>query len=263
MRPMTRPLLPARRFVPVPAASRTDWLRASIISGFIATFSMTVSIAVAWIAANGIGESNGTTVQRWFDALSHNELTRQVGDRFFVGMLLNLGMGLVWALIYARAAEPALHGPGWSRGALFSILPFILTITIFFPLAGIGLFAKDIHAGILPVAGALILHLIYGAVLGSLYAIEGGAWLTDAEGEAEAAESAERGAVIGIIAGTILGFAGGWFLAPSMDSLASQPVIGIAGALSGAAIGILIGSLLGMKVVIADGEDGNLSHTKR
>ncbi|HEU0164409.1 MAG TPA: DUF6789 family protein [Thermomicrobiales bacterium] len=259
MRPISRPrpLLPAQ-----PAlndVSRPDWLRASLIAGFIATFSMTCSIAIAYGIANYYGDAGGNHVERWLQALSHNELTRHIGDRFFVGMILNLLMGIVWAVVYARVAEPHLSGPGWSRGVVFSLLPFILSIALFFPLAGIGLFGSGVDAGILPVAGNLILHLAYGAVLGSLYAIDPYAGLTDAHGESEAAESAERGAVIGILAGVILGFAGGWIVGPSMDGLASRAIIGVAGSLSGAAIGILIGSLLGMKVLPLDTDNDDRS----
>jgi hypothetical protein len=218
---------------------------------------MTLSIAIAYAIANYYGDARGNAVERWLQALSHNELTRHIGDRFFVGMILNLLMGIVWAVIYARFAEPRLSGPGWSRGVMFSLLPFILSIAVFFPLAGIGLFGTSAHAGALPVIGNLILHLAYGAVLGSLYAIDPYAGLTDADGESEAAESAERGAVVGILAGVLLGFAGGWIVGPSMDSLASRPIIGIAGSLSGAAIGILIGSLLGMKVLPVDADGDN------
>ncbi|MGB3306812.1 MAG: DUF6789 family protein [Thermomicrobiales bacterium] len=248
MQPISRPLHSLHRPVVTHEFDRTDWLRASLIAGFIATFSMTICLAVAYAAANAIGDASGNTVQRWFAALSENELTRKVGDRFFVGMILNLVMGLIWAMIYARFAEPRLSGPGWRRGVVFSILPFILAVAVFFPIAGIGFLGSGISAGALPVIGSLILHLVYGAVLGALYAIDLRAGLSTADGESEAAEGSERGAVAGIVVGIILGYIGGWIVGPGMADLASRPVIGIAGALSGAAIGILIGSLIGMNV---------------
>jgi membrane associated rhomboid family serine protease len=51
-----------------------------------------------------------------------------------------------------------------------------------------------------------------------------------------------------MLAGGVLGFIGGWLVAPGMDNIANQPVIAFAGALSGAAIGMLIGSLLGLRL---------------
>jgi hypothetical protein len=167
---------------------------------------------------------------------------------FAFGMVLNLFMGLIWAIIYARWFEPRLTGPGWRRGALFSLVPWLLSIVIFFPIAGIGIFGYQIDAGILPVLGNLVLHLVYGVVLGTLYALEIGSGIGPSEQEFQANTNSERAAAFGIIVGGVLGFIGGWLLGPSMDDLASQPVIGFAGALSGAAIGMLIGSFLGLHI---------------
>lgn len=244
---LTPNALPQRPGIDIDAG-RTDWLRASVIAGFLSTFAMTVCIAVAYGLANTAGRVDGNSLERWLYALSNNRLTQHVSDQFFLAMIGNLVMGVVWALIYARLAEPHLAGPGWWKGALFSIVPFILTVAVFFPLAGVGIFARDVHAGILPVAGAFVLHLIYGVLLGTFYGIDVTAGLSEASGEREAAESAERGAAVGIAIGSLLGFVAGWLMGPQMESLGSRPVIGIAGALSGAAMGILLGSLMAMKI---------------
>ncbi len=226
-------------------ALRFDWLRASIASGFIATFAMTVCLAIAYAIANGLGDANGNAIQRQLEALSANELTRGVGDTFAVGMVLNLAMGLLWAMVYARWVEPRLTGPGWRRGTMFSIIPFSLSILVFFPIAGIGILGIDANAGILPVLGNLILHLVYGAVLGTIYAIDARSGVgsqRDTEANTNSERAAAFGVVIGGIAGVIVGFAVG----PMFDELADGAVIALAGALTGAAIGMLIGSFLGL-----------------
>jgi len=64
----------------------------------------------------------------------------------------------------------------------------------------------------------------------------------------QANSNSERTSALGMLAGAVLGFIGGWLVAPGMDDIANQPVIAFAGALTGAAIGMLIGSLLGLKV---------------
>lgn len=229
-------------------SNRSDWLRSSVIAGFLATFVMTVCIAIAYGAANALGDANGSSLERWLFALSNNRLTEHVGNSFFAAMIGNLIMGIVWAVIYARYAEPVLGGANWMKGATFAILPFLLTITIAFPAAGVGFFANQVHGGPLPIGGALALHLIYGIVLGTIYGLDGEQGLLGARGEREAAAAAERGAAIGIGIGAALGFVAGWILGPQLETLASRPVVGIAGALSGAAMGILLGSLLGMNL---------------
>lgn len=225
---------------------RFDWVRVSVISGFVATFAMTVAIAVGYLIAQAGGDAVGSTFQQWLYGLTENEMTRQVGDAFAALMVLNLIVGLVLAGVYARFAEPMLSGPGWRRGALFSLAPWLLSILVLFPVMGAGFLARNVDAGPLAVLGDLAVHLVYGAVLGTMFAIEEGEGNEDNASERATSASAERGAAFGIAIGGVLGFIGGWFIAPSLEGLASQPVIGIAGALSGAAVGTLIGSLVSM-----------------
>lgn len=236
------------RHLPTPTTLRFDWLRASLASGFIATFAMTTCLAIAFGFADATGDANGNTFERWLAALSSNELTDNVGSSFAVWMVINLAVGLIWAMIYARWAEPMLTGPGWRRGALFSLLPWLLSILVFFPVAGVGLFGSELDAGPLPVIGNLILHLVFGITLGALYAIEAGSGIGKAPHDLQANTNGERGASLGLIIGAVVGLIGGWIVGPSMSDLGSEAVIAFAGALSGAAFGMLIGSFLGLKV---------------
>lgn len=225
---------------------RFDWMRISVISGFVATFAMTVAIAIGYLIARAGADANGSTFQQWLYGLTDNELTRQVSDAFGVLMVLNLFVGLILAVVYARFVEPVLTGPGWRRGALFSLAPWLLSILVIFPVMGVGFLASEVDAGPLAVLGDLIVHLVYGAVLGTMFAIEEGEGNDDNASERATSASAERGAAVGIAVGGALGFLGGWLIGPSLDDLGTRPVIGIAGALTGAAIGTLVGSLVSM-----------------
>jgi hypothetical protein len=226
---------------------RDDWIRGSILAGFIATFAMTTTLALAYAFANAVGDGDGGTLRNWFAGLSENEMTQRLGNELVLAMVFNLIMGLVWAVIYARFAEPLLGGPGWRKGALFALIPFVLSIVIFFPAVGIGLFGSEIGAGPLPVLGNLILHLIYGAVLGAMYAIETESGLGGEADEREAAIDAERGAALGVAIGGVVGAGVGWLIGPGFEDLAERSTIAVVGAFAGAAIGILIGSLAGMR----------------
>ncbi len=155
-------------------------------------------------------------------------------------------MGLVLALVYARYAEPRLTGPSWWRGMIFSLVPWLLSLVIFLPLMGGGLLGMDIGAGPLPILGNLILHLVYGAVLGSSYAEAAEDWLDDTDVDRGNAASAERGAAIGLAAGLIPGFIVGWLIAPAFDDLVGRPATAIGMAFIGAVIGLAIGSFAGM-----------------
>ncbi len=227
--------------------AREDWPRDSILSGFVATFAMTVTLALAYGFSNAVGEANGGTLRSWFAGLTENDLMQRMGNELVLAMILNLIMGLVWAVIYGRFAEPVLRGPGWQKGVFFSLVPFLLSIVIFFPLVGAGFLGMDVDAGPLPVLGNLILHLVYGAVLGAMFALETDSGLAGESGEHLAAVDAEKGAAIGVAIGGFVGVIAGWLIGPGLEDLAERSTIAVAGAFAGAAIGILIGSLAGMR----------------
>lgn len=233
---------------PAPQAHREirfDWLRASVTSGFIATFAMTLTMVIAYGIANALGEQNGNPAQQALYALSSNELTSKVGDAVFFALIGNIVMGILWAIAYAWIFEPRFESPAWQKGALFSLIPWILSILVFFPIAGVGPLGTDLDAGGLPVLGNLILHLVYGVVLGTMYAIEERSVdFTDADRQANA--NAERGAAVGILLGGIAGGIGGWLVSPTMDDLAGQTVITFIGVMVGAAFGMLLGSFVGV-----------------
>jgi len=229
-----------------PSGRRAGWIDAAIASGFIATIAMTICLAIAYGIANAFGNANGQTLEQWLAALSQNELTENVNDSFALGLVFNLIMGLVWAIVYAYAFASRLPGPGWFRGVLFSLIPWLLSIVVFFPLTGIGFLGNDIDAGFLPALGNLILHLVFGAVLGTLYRAQMGYEAGDDTPEFHMSRNSARASSLGILIGGTIGFIGGWFLGPSIDNIASQPMVAFAGCLIGAAMGMAMGALFGM-----------------
>ncbi len=52
---------------------------------------------------------------------------------YVMGSLIHFGIGASMGLIYAMIFESMLPGPGWLRGALFSLLPWIFAITLLGP----------------------------------------------------------------------------------------------------------------------------------
>src|SRR5215216_2061919 len=151
-------------------APREDWLRAGVLAGFLGTFAMTIVLLVAYWLASAIGSPDGGVVQRWSWALVNNPVAKRTADGVVLAIGANLAMGLLLALVYARYAEPRLHGPNWWRGMQFALVPWLLSLVVFLPLMGGGVLGMDVGAGPLPILGNLLLHLVYGAVLGSAYA---------------------------------------------------------------------------------------------
>jgi hypothetical protein len=169
-----------------------------------------------------------------------------------VGLALNLIVGIAWALIYGRFFEPMFETSGIAKGLLFSLIPFAISVAVVFPMMDAGFLGSDLGAGPLPFIGNLVAHLVFGAVLGFVYAIEEERGIPDSARDRRANATAEMGAAFGVVAGGIIGALGGWLIAPTMDELADRPVIMLAGILVGAAGGAAAGSFLAMQ---ADDDD--------
>ncbi len=227
--------------------SRMDWVRISVLAGFIATFAMSVILAGSYLLADLIGDPNGGRFAQWMENLSHNRIVDRVGDAFLIGLVLNLVIGVAWALIYARFVEPMFETAGIAKGMLFSLIPFALSVAVVFPMMDAGFLGADLGAGPMPFIGNLIAHLVYGAVLGFVYAIEEERGIPDSASDREANATAEMGAAAGVIIGGVVGAIGGWLVAPTMDNLADRPVFTLAGILVGAAAGASAGSMLAMR----------------
>jgi hypothetical protein len=226
---------------------RSDWLADSLLSGFVATIVMSAGLEIAFGLSRALGAENGNFFEKWLWALSHNPITDTTQNRIAIAIGLNLLMGLVLAAAYGYYAEPRLAGPGWQKGMIFSLFPWVLSIVLFLPIMGGGFLGAKIDAGPLPVIGNLILHLIYGAVLGAMYTIDIDEWLEEGDAEHDNAEAAERGAIGGVVVGLIAGGVIGWAASTKLDDLGGRATITLVAALVGSAICALLGSFYGME----------------
>lgn len=85
-----------------------------------------------------------------------------------VGWVLHLLIGVVaWGALFATF-EPPLPGQRyWLKGIYFGVIAWLLMMIIVMPMGGAGAFGLRIGIGA-PIA-TLVLHVIYGAVLGGVY----------------------------------------------------------------------------------------------
>jgi hypothetical protein len=86
-----------------------------------------------------------------------------------VGWLLHTAIGVVaWGGLFAFL-HPLLSGagPDWARGVVFSISAWMVMMVVVMPAAGAGLFG--VANGIGPAIATLVLHVVFGAVLGRVY----------------------------------------------------------------------------------------------
>ncbi len=245
----SRSSLPAP-FPVVPRSVLKERFGPAVISGFVATTAMAITALVAYGIALGIGRAGGNLFQQWLYALTHNPVTENVRSSLLVVVGLDLAAGILWALIFAADANDRLIAfPGWLRGILFALPPAVLSLVVFLPLVGGGIFGVKIGAGPLPVIGNIVLHLVYGAVLGAMFVLDGS---IDQIGKADPAmqatlRQAEAGAGWGVILGALVGGVG-TLLVTLLLATSTVNIVGaaIGGAVVGASLGVVFGSMAAM-----------------
>jgi len=90
-----------------------------------------------------------------------------MGGSIVLGWAAHFMIGVVLALGYAALFAARLPGHAVARGAIYSLLPWLMAQLAVMPMMGMGLFAGSMLAA----AGSLMGHLLYGAVLGAVYGL--------------------------------------------------------------------------------------------
>ena len=138
----------------------------SVKAGLIAGFIATVVLSILMIAKSSTG---------LMSQLNPIEDIVHIA-KVLTGLTLPLALGwighfvlgtVVWGIIYA-ALQASLPGAPIVKGLVFGALAWLAMMIFFMPLAGNGLFALSL--GPQAIVATLVLHLVYGAVLGVAYA---------------------------------------------------------------------------------------------
>lgn len=234
------------RSAPAEVEPNRRWLSGSVIAGFAATTVMSMLLVLAYLTVGYVGSEDGGQLSRWLYGLKHNELTDGVYDIPLAAFSVNLLAGLLWAIVYGRFAEPRIPGSGWWKGMVFSLAPWLLSLIAFFPLVGAGFFGSELNAGPLPAIGNLVLHLIYGLVLGGTYALPDVSAGVD-EMDAGTARMELDGTALGLVIGLSTGVAVGAVLSIFVaDGAAESANVILAAGGFGTFGGALIGPMVAM-----------------
>jgi hypothetical protein len=265
-RPAEEPVKPEDEAIPlgpggqrqVETPNRTNWLSNSVIAGFPATVVMTMVLIAGYLFCGALAQEDGNLLGRWFHGLTNNPLADGAFDVPLGAYSINLLAGLIWAVVYGYLFEPRLSGPGWRRGMLFSTIPWLLSLVVFFPVVGAGIFGAALGAGPLPAIGNLILHLSYGAVLGSLYALPDRSPADATQAMERDAELQNRGMTIGLVGGLTVGMIVGSFMAIFVSTDVASPTEML---LAGAAVGITAGAVAGPLIGLSSGSRTGVNAT--
>jgi hypothetical protein len=197
------------------------------------------------------------TPRLWLTNLTSNRLIDAgLSDVYLAAGIYLLG-GFLWAILYSRV-ESRLPGSPWQRGVAFAMLPALVSLVVVLPLLGGGFLGLGLGAGPFPIIGNILLHAVYGAMLGVVYGPFGDldsstlSQPVDDDGrpfrtsyEQTAAMLLVTGLVVGTLAGVILSMLTGQNAVQLPFGEASSGLI-LWGALIGAVLGLFIGSFVGL-----------------
>jgi hypothetical protein len=127
-------------------------LKRAILAGLAGTTAMTAMMLAApmmGMPRMNIGEMLGS----------------MMGGITALGWMAHFMIGTVLAVIYAAFFAERLSGPVAIRGMLFSLAPWLFAQVVLMPMMGAGFFSGSMVVA----AGSLMGHLLYGAVLGTVY----------------------------------------------------------------------------------------------
>jgi len=226
----------------------------ALLAGFVASVAMVLAFAIAYGAALVLGRLPVPILAGWFQGLTNNVLIDTAGPNLYAATALFFVGGLIWALLYGLVFEPRLKGSAWMRGVRFALIPWVFSLAIVIPLVGGGILGLSLGAGPLPIIGNLVLHAVYGAILGTVYGTaesvfdrplhRGGS--EDLLAGRLAELGAARGMGIGLALGVVLGVIGA-ALVPQFTGMQGGSLnplaMVVAVALTGAAFGGFVGSL--------------------
>jgi len=227
---------------------KTSSVVLALLAGFIASVAMVMAFAVAYGAALVLSRLPVSVLSDWFRGLTSNQMINVAAPNLYAATAIFMVGGLVWALLYVLVFESRLTGPAWQKGMKFALIPWAVSLLVFMPLVGGGFLGLGLGAGPLPIIGNLILHLLYGGVLGAVWGSAESVidhprnepYSEDLQAGRISELGAARGLGIGLVAGTVLGIIG-------MNLINVGPTnplaVIVAVALSGAAFGGFVGSL--------------------
>jgi hypothetical protein len=220
----------------------------ALLAGFVASVAMLLAFGVAFAAALLLGRLPLPVISDWFRGLTNNALIDTAGPNLYAATAIFFFGGLLWSMLYGLVFEPRVKGRSWERGVKFALIPWLFSLVIFMPLIGGGVLGLGLGAGPLPILGNLILHAVWGAVLGVVYGSAESVFDRPSHkayaDELQAGRLSEVAAARGMIAGLALGVLVGAVGALVVPHGLSNPMaMVVAVGLTGAAFGGFVGSL--------------------
>lgn len=134
----------------------------AMISGFVAT----VVLSALMLIKSLMGVMPELDLPTMLAGMAHDMMGVPANPA--IGWVLHFMIGtVVWGIGFALLYKVLPGGRPIGKGLAFGVLAWVLMMLIPMPMAGAGLFAMKM--GVMAPVITLVLHLIWGAVLGATY----------------------------------------------------------------------------------------------
>jgi hypothetical protein len=156
-------------------------LKSNIVKGIAAGFCATVVLTAVMVIKAYAGIAPEVNLAALMSGVLNAPIYVGWGVHFVVGTL-------IWGPLFAVLAPRIPGTTAVIKGVLFAVGAWALMQLVVLPIAGMGLFG--IAYGFMATALTFVLHLVYGVVLGAIFAQLKGVW--HVKGPADNAHGALR-----------------------------------------------------------------------
>lgn len=133
----------------------------NIGKGMIAGFAATAVLSMLMLIKSAMG------LMPKLDIISM--LSGMMGSSLAMGWIAHIMIGtVIWGGLFALLEAKISGRSLWLRGVIFGVGAWLLMMLSIMPMAGAGVFG--VNLGMVAPVMTLMLHVIYGAVLGGVYA---------------------------------------------------------------------------------------------
>lgn len=132
-------------------------------NGLLAGVAATLVLSVLMVVTSAMGLGVDTIGELRQLGATHFGLP----DSPVVAWIIHAVVGVVlWGLVFAGTYETWPGAPA-TKGVVFAVMIWLLTMSMFMPMVGAGFFATNI--GFAAPVVALVLYLVFGVVLGTVF----------------------------------------------------------------------------------------------
>ena len=141
-------------------------MQTNVPKGILAGLIATIVLSILMMLKSAMGMMPEVNAIKMLTGMAHGMVG--MPSTPVVGWIVHFIIGsLIWGILFALLIERIPGGSATVRGLLFATAAWVLMMVIVMPMAGAGLFGLKLGIGA-PIA-TLVLHWIYGSVLGSAY----------------------------------------------------------------------------------------------